>query len=468
MRRNVGGYMGKIKKYIEEKDNINEIIFCWCICLVIWGLPVGVLLGTKIHFLFFVINLMIMLAVSWIKNRKILMKKDIIPLAPVVIIFLIDFLFRKNSYTFSTYYIFIRKCYIPYYFFNRTKNIKEMFKYFALFSKVSIIIFLFDAILDYHFTSNYMTYGFTIMLPAFFSIYMYHFIEKKETDLLYLIICLLGIFIYSNRTCMLSVICIFIFSSKMVIMELKNRHEEINENSKKTKYYKNGLVILLLIISFTVNYSIMYIEKNHEVIVAQIHESLQNMKKVKTKDEKTVENEVRNDNIDKSVNENKSSKSGDSIMTFNSYSLTKYKEATEGKKNTILSGRGKIYKKAISVIKDTVFSSCWAFLFGNGTGYFRSCNDGIYTHNMLLDFIIEYGLCGFLFGVTVIAYCVVQLFKHYKDKEYYMFGIYWLFLAFPRLLLSLYFQEETTIWIFIAFILTCYPINLKQYFKKAE
>ena len=49
-----------------------------------------------------------------------------------------------------------------------------------------------------------------------------------------------------------------------------------------------------------------------------------------------------------------------------------------------------------------------------------------------------------------------------------MFGIYWLFLAFPRLLLSLYFQEETTIWIFIAFILTCYPINLKQYFKKAE
>lgn len=440
--------MEKIKKYIEEKDNINEIIFCWCICLVIWGLPVSVLFGAKIHFLFFIINLMIMLVVSWIKNKKILIKKDIIPLVPTVIMFLIDFLFRKNDYTFSTYYIFIRKCYIPYYFFNRTKNIKEMFKYFALFSRVSIIIFLFDAIFNYHFTNNYMTYGFTIMLPAFFSIYMYHFIQKKETDFLYLIISFLGIFIYSNRTCMLSVICLLIFSSKMAIRELKNKREESHDKARKTILYKNGIVILLLIISFSVNYAIMYIEINSEEIVAEFQETIQNMKKHKQK------------------TENKGDKLSKSIMTFNSYSLTKYKEATEGKKNTILSGRGKIYKKAISIIKNDVFSNPLSFLFGNGTGYFRSLNDGIYTHNILFDFIIEYGFCGFLFGVILIVCCAIKLFKNYKDKENYMFGIYWIFLAFPRLLLSLYFQEETTIWIFITFILTCYPIKLKKYLEK--
>ena len=440
--------MEKIKKYIEENESINEFIFCWCICLVIWGLIVGVLFGNKIHFAFFLINLILMLGVSWIKNKKILLIRDIIPLVPILILFIIDYFFRKNNYTFDTYYILIRKCYIPYYFLNRTKNIKEIFRYFSILSKVSIIVFLFDALLDYHFTNNYMTYGFTIMLPAFFSIYFYHFIKKRETDYLYLIISLLGIFVYSNRTCILSVVCLLIFSSKMIIEEIKNRNKTIDKNELKTKLRKNGIVLVLLIFSFCVNYSFLYIEKNHDMILANVRQTFKNIKEDKNED---------NDNF-----QNKS------IVTFKSYSLTKYKEATEGKKNTILSGRGKIYKRAIGVIKDDIFSNWSTLLFGKGTGYFRSINNGYYTHNILFDFIIEYGMIGFLFGVSILSYCIFQLFKNYKDKENYMFGIYWLFLAFPRLLLSLYFQGETTFWMFVAFILSCYPIYMKKKLKSND
>lgn len=480
-----------------KKCKINELLFAWYISSSAFLVPISIMFGVNIYRFCFAINLIIIFIISMIKNKKIILKQDFILLLIVTVIFLIDFIFRRNGYVLKTYFEFIKMCFIPCYLFNRTSNIKYIMKYLANFSKVAIILFIFDPLFDYYFSSTYMGYGSTI-LPAFFAIYIFNFINHNKTNFIFIILALVFTIIYGNRACLLSIIFIIILTSGFIFNDLKKRKIIRNINIINTAK-RTFLITIVFVLSFGINYLIVYTSKN------DVREIFNNMKdqvashfsQVKTdgttnkivndnnvknpnKDsnneiinkkidnngsrKESIDNKNGNTTIDKKVNkkttENKSNDK-EKILDSNSYSLKKYEEAISGKYNTILAGRGKIYEEAINVIKNEKIFNLFA---GNGTGYFRTLNSkGAYSHSIIFDLIIEYGLIG-LFAFSILGiYCLTIFFRKVK-REKFLFASYLLCLAFPKLLLSLYFQKDTYLWVFIIYMMT-FALT-KKYDKK--
>lgn len=403
---------------IEKIKNLNEIIFTYYMFSMVAFWPVGIWGGEIPYRIFFILNTLVLFVFSLIKNKKVLIKKDIILLIIVSGIGIIDIFFRKNNYTIMTYIKFFQDCYIPCYLFNRTNNIKNIIKYMAIFSKIIIIAYIFDPFFGYYFSGTYMAYGYSIMLASVFSIYIYYLIRKNNTDIIFLILGFIAIFIYGNRACVLSMFFMFILTYKLLIKRLGIGIRKIGK--KRSEFLKKTSIIFgIFIISFVVNYA----------LIIQIPRLLEN------------------GNL--------------STICFESYSVRRYKETIEGIGGDITSGRLAIYSKAVGIIKDTYTRGIETLLFGNGTGYFRNINEGIYTHSIIFDLLIEYGIFGTILFIGLLLYCVFIWLKNSKTYKF-LFGAYLIGLVFPKLLLSSYFQTEGCLFLFIIFVTSNYAIKSKD------
>lgn len=109
-----------------------------------------------------------------------------------------------------------------------------------------------------------------------------------------------------------------------------------------------------------------------------------------------------------------------------------------------LSGREYIWEKAISELDKNM-------LFGNGAGYYRTTNNGSYSHNIIFDILIEYGIIAFIIIVTIIIKGVFKLKKY--EGENRLLGLTFLSLWFPKLFFSSYFQADMGFWLFIIWAL---------------
>ena len=509
------------------KKDLNVIILCLYIFLPIFFLPVSVLLGERVYKIVFLIFNILFVALSYYKNKKIITIRDIVLTIILFCLFLIDFLLRKNSYTMSIYYIVIRTILIPFYYFDRIENKKDILKYLSLFAKVAVVMFLFDPLLHYFFTSTYMGYGFSIMLPSFLAIYIYHFIEPKENDYLFLILSAIGIVVFANRNCTLAILFALVLTFGFIKERFKNRKKIIKNiklNFKKI-IIKNFTIIGLLALSFGINYAIVKIDyaKNNPIVQPVDNTKNNSTTKKNDIDKNNVEGNKNNSdkNNDKVINdpsketqnkstdissnngkeENKNSGSNNTNISNNpsknnndkvtnnqssnvkteqkddkvvsngddfdlnlrSYSFDKYFQVLTGKTDRILSGRIKIYKDVFTVIERDILSSPISLIFGRGTGYFMSLYKGVYTHCIFFDLFIEYGIIGSLIFLSLLVYCIFKFAKLYKkDKNIYLLGVYFLTIAFPKLLLSSHFQKEIKLFLFIFLILSIYPIDYKK------
>ena len=109
-----------------------------------------------------------------------------------------------------------------------------------------------------------------------------------------------------------------------------------------------------------------------------------------------------------------------------------------------LSGREEFWNEAISELDENI-------LFGNGAGYYRTTNNGKYSHNLIFDILIEYGIIIFMILAIIILKGILKLKKvEGKDR---LIGIIFLSMWFPKLFFSSYFQSELGFWLFIIWAL---------------
>ena len=127
----------------------------------------------------------------------------------------------------------------------------------------------------------------------------------------------------------------------------------------------------------------------------------------------------------------------------NSYSIKTLYQMSN-KTSTGLSGREDIWKKAISELDEHI-------LLGNGAGYYRTTNNGSYSHNLVFDILIEYGIIIFIILSIIILKGILKLKK--AEGENRLVGLIFLSMWFPKLFFSSYFQSEIGFWLFIIWAL---------------
>lgn len=128
---------------------------------------------------------------------------------------------------------------------------------------------------------------------------------------------------------------------------------------------------------------------------------------------------------------------------IDSYSIVTLYQVVKGNSSG-LSGREEIWVKAEEELEKNI-------LLGNGAGYYRTTNNGIYSHNLVFDVLIEYGIIIFIIMFVVILKGVWKI-SNVKGKNR-LISIIFLAMWFPKLFFSSYFQSEMGFWLFIIWAL---------------
>lgn len=125
---------------------------------------------------------------------------------------------------------------------------------------------------------------------------------------------------------------------------------------------------------------------------------------------------------------------------YNSYALSKYVESIVfGDDESVFSGRELIWSQAIDLINQNP-------VFGHGLGYFQS-KYIYYSHNILLDMLMFFGIIGLLFFVILFVRSINCLIN--AKGSFKLFALLFFCLWFPKLLFSSVFFEEISFWCFL-------------------
>ena len=97
-------------------------------------------------------------------------------------------------------------------------------------------------------------------------------------------------------------------------------------------------------------------------------------------------------------------------------------------------------------------------IIGHGTGsIFYLMN--IYSHNIFVDFIYEYGIIGFIILLLTILSVVKNMNRLTRMSSIYSFGILIFIYGITFLMFSAYYLSEQTIWFSLGFSLACVEKN---------
>ncbi len=125
---------------------------------------------------------------------------------------------------------------------------------------------------------------------------------------------------------------------------------------------------------------------------------------------------------------------------INSYSIRSLQQVVD-KTASGLSGRENIWKEAQIQIENNL-------VFGNGAGYYRTTNnEGMYTHNIVYDVLIEYGIVMFAILTILVLKGIMKIRKERGEER--LVGIIFLIMWFPKLFFSSYLQAEIGFWLFL-------------------
>lgn len=133
----------------------------------------------------------------------------------IIIIYLLLFcemILRPNSMNGDIIYKFTIYGAIPILLCSKVSNYKNLLGYYAIFSIINGIIYFFEPLNNYKTSGNYMTFGFSQMLPAFAgSIIMFN-IFKKKYGIMLAVMFFIQMFLYANKGATICAICIFVIS----------------------------------------------------------------------------------------------------------------------------------------------------------------------------------------------------------------------------------------------------------------
>ncbi len=113
-------------------------------------------------------------------------------------------------------------------------------------------------------------------------------------------------------------------------------------------------------------------------------------------------------------------------------------------------GRNDLYTLSLELIKNNL-------LFGNGIGAFESVTNGQYTHNLFLQFIVEFGV---IFGVALSLYIIIIIVRSFVTIKEDKIDLFLICQFIPRLLLSSVYWVNPFFWLFL------YKQILPKYNKK--
>ena len=141
-----------------------------------------------------------------------------------------------------------------------------------------------------------------------------------------------------------------------------------------------------------------------------------------------------------------------------SYSLNKIIMTLEQGKifsSSISSGRDRIYMESFNIAKNN-------FYMPKGIGYYTSITQKNYPHNILLEILITFGICGLLCFIIGCVYLLIKFIKNYNlDDNYNYIIISMVIYSISRLMLSSSFWLESMFWMSIIMILY-YPRNIRR------
>lgn len=225
-----------------KRNYLNELLLAIYIFLFILIRPVLSMSGGKSTLILFTIAsaiIIISLMYSHIINKEKISKykvKAIVFYFYVILIIVIDLLFRYNNYLFRIIYDFIVYGIIPVYLFVQVKYYDKFIEYYSKISILTFAIYFLDPFNKYYFSKGYMTFGFSAMLPSFIGIYILS--HKSSSKIIKIIkwVSFIEIALFGNKGAFL---CAFIFIGLYDLC--------INKKSKR-KFLKYIIILTAIII----------------------------------------------------------------------------------------------------------------------------------------------------------------------------------------------------------------------------
>lgn len=387
-----------MKRYYNPKVYIYELIFV----LYFWGF---VLLRPILQYFqsystlilsLYTFTLLIFFVSYIIAKKNIKLGESVFFILTFFIIFFFDSIIRYNAYSFKYLYKFIYCGILPVLFLSKIKNIEKLIYYYVFFSLLAFILLGGDPIHGFRIFSDYMDYGFNLGLPVFIGLFLGYKYFKFKWMIFFLILNFLSILIYSNKSSLLTVI-VFVFIYYLFIDPI---------SKKRIVKLIIPISIILLLIYINIKSIALFI---YDVFVVKLN-----------------------------VNSY-------SLITIKNYFLTK-------SDRVLFSGRIEIWNKAKVMISENL-------LFGHGIGSFQD-RYGFYSHNIILDLLLFFGIVGFVTFLILIFYSLYKILKY--NGLVRLLGGFLFSLWFPKLFFSTYFIADVGFWCFLSFPFIC------KYFENYE
>lgn len=341
-----------------------------------------------------VMALLLMVCVVWLVenyNIRLELKRYIVICGIVVTYFIFNILFRPNKHVVQYLINFIMYGALPLVFFIVDLDIKTFLKSYFYASIGMAIIYLPVPVVGYeaYGMTTYMDLGFGVMLPVYIGLYVGRRVFKKKYSVILEIAVVLITIIYANRSCMLSIACLwvldFIFLTK-----------------KDWRHYTFIAVIILIGI----------------IILADIKDIVYWI----------------NDNIIEKYGIN--SYAWRHIVAF----------VGDGNVEQLFTNRLTIYQNAINEILSSP-------IIGHGPAYFESkYGSGYYAHNIILEAAVEFGIIVTAIVVIVLMYYYIKIIKSH-DKMALTLLILFFSLCMPKLMLSNQVYKDYSFWMMIGVIM---------------
>jgi hypothetical protein len=337
----------------------------------------------------FVLALFSFFLVGMILRKEAKIGKAVFLVVIFFLFFLLDSVFRHTIFSNEYIYKFVYSGIIPVLFLSKIRDALKTLKYFTWFSLFAFFLFGADPLSGYKVFTDYMDYGFSLAMPAFFGIFLgYHFF-KIRCMLIFEILCFFCILLFANRSSLLSALSFmtlyFIFMSP----------------DRKRIMIRWVLPISILIVIISLNI---------EPITKFIYQIV-------------------------TINFGYNSRSLNNFMAY----------FVKSNDFIVYSGRIEIWTKANNMINENIF-------LGHGMGAFQQ-RYGDYSHNIYFDILLFYGIIGLLVFSILVFYSIFRILKSNVSarilgflffslwfpklffSSYFIKDIgFWCFLSFPFLI----------------------------------
>ena len=232
----------------KNKSGVNEIIF-------IVGFFLPNIIRPLLHLFssassFILLGLYIFLFVIALFNNGFCImfsknKKTIIFAIIILLVFLVDFVTRKNSELFG-YFVALVRCFIlPLCLYCTIKERRNLLLYWSIFGVIIGCLYCVDPLLEYRLSNGYMPFGFNIMLPAFCGALILCTYYKKRSVIFLAVLFFFEIAIFANKGSLISASILFIFIY-------------VFGKKRKTSLFRLIMVVLLIAAIWNVRSDILH------------------------------------------------------------------------------------------------------------------------------------------------------------------------------------------------------------------